>query len=312
MNIHFLGVPSHRLNEELVTLLVGKADELILNGRAITRTRAVDLARVERRAGDVFANDAVGLGVGVDDVAGKMRKVRKHLLAVVGRIGKGSLLAGLLLKAGKINGGALYPRGGAGLEADETDARLPKRCRKPLGGQKVVRTCFVDDVARKDGALEIGSRGHHGAFAGPDLAKTGTQGANATAAVLSKLGVQRHDLGLHETQIRRTLKRLLHQRLILLAVGLNALALHGRPLTRVEGTGLQGHQIGRAAHFAAQGVDLVDEMAFGRSADRGIAGQVGDGLEGHGKEDGVHAQSCRSERGLNACVSCADHGDLCG
>ena len=48
LQVHFLGIKSARLNKELMTLFLGKADNLVLKARAVTRTYALNLAAVER------------------------------------------------------------------------------------------------------------------------------------------------------------------------------------------------------------------------------------------------------------------------
>ena len=48
LNVHLLGVLTDRLNEELMSLLVGKARELVLDRGAISRARTVYLSRIHR------------------------------------------------------------------------------------------------------------------------------------------------------------------------------------------------------------------------------------------------------------------------
>ena len=50
-----------------------------------------------------------------------------------------------------------------------------------------------------------------------------------------RCGLHRDDLGLHHPQVRGVLQRLFHQRVVFLAVGLHALALHGRAFAQIEG-----------------------------------------------------------------------------
>jgi hypothetical protein len=87
--------------------------------------------------------------------------------------------------------------------------------------------------------------------------------------------------------------------------------MHGRTLAEVEGAGLQGYRIRGAPHLSTERVDLKDQMSLSRTADRGVAGKIGKGVETEGEKNGIHAHSCRREGGLNARVACADYGDLC-
>jgi hypothetical protein len=42
---------------------------------------------------------------------------------------------------------------------------------------------------------------------------------------------------------------------------------------------MDGSQIGDAAHLAAEGIDLLDQLALGQAADGGIAGHQGYGVQ---------------------------------
>src|ERR1700685_3230018 len=57
--VNFVRVPAFRLQEDLVPGLLGEFYDLILDRWAITRADSLDLATVERGAGDAFAKDAV-------------------------------------------------------------------------------------------------------------------------------------------------------------------------------------------------------------------------------------------------------------
>ena len=59
-------------------LLIAEADDLVLDTRAISRADAVDHSGIHGRAVEVFEDDAVRIGVRIDDVA-------RHLLDTVER-----------------------------------------------------------------------------------------------------------------------------------------------------------------------------------------------------------------------------------
>ena len=48
LNVHLLSVLTDGLDEELMSLLVGKSGELILNRRTVSRARTVYLSRIHR------------------------------------------------------------------------------------------------------------------------------------------------------------------------------------------------------------------------------------------------------------------------
>ena len=69
----FEGVPPLGLEEDLVLLAVGEADDLVLDRGAVARAGALDLARVHRGPVQVGADDVVDGGVGRGDVAVELR-----------------------------------------------------------------------------------------------------------------------------------------------------------------------------------------------------------------------------------------------
>ena len=65
LNVELLGIKPHRLDEELVAGLIGKADDLRLDTRAIARADALDHTRVDGAPIQVFADGAVRLLAGI-------------------------------------------------------------------------------------------------------------------------------------------------------------------------------------------------------------------------------------------------------
>ena len=65
----------------------------------------------------------------------------------------------------------------------------------------------------------------------------------------------------------------------------------GRAAGGVEEAELDADGVGDAAHDAAEGVDFADEMAFGYSADGGVAGHLGDELALEGEDGGAEAHA---------------------
>ena len=110
--------------------------------------------------------------------------------------------------------------------------------------------------------------------------------------------------------MRSRLQRVLHARAVGGAVGLDALGVDGRPLAEVERAALQGHFIRRAAHLAAQRVDLEDKVSLARAADGRIAGHVAHRVQIDREQHGVKAEARAGQRGLDARVSRADDPDV--
>ena len=73
---------------------------------------------------------------------------------------------------------------------------------------------------------------------------------------------------------------MLHADVVGHPIRLHSLGMNGGTLSQIEGTGLESHRVGAFSHFTAQRVDLVDQMPLGGTADGGIAGHIGDLIQG--------------------------------
>ncbi|OPY91975.1 MAG: hypothetical protein A4E73_01609 [Syntrophaceae bacterium PtaU1.Bin231] len=102
----------------------------------------------------------------------------------------------------------------------------------------------------------------------------------------------------------------LHGQAVELLVALDAGGLHGGALGGVEQAEVHGGAVGDPAHLAAQGVDLLDKLALGEAADRGVAGHERDRIEIDVEEDRLAAHARRGEGGLAARVPPADDDDI--
>ena len=97
----------------------------------------------------------------------------------------------------------------------------------------------------------------------------------------------------------------------MLSVCLNAFGLHCGALSGVQGAGLERDKIGCSPHFPAERVNFVHEMPFCRASDGGIAGHIGDRIQGEREKDGIDAHSCRRQCRFDSGVSGTDDGELC-
>src|SRR6185436_3689725 len=70
---------------------------------------------------------------------------------------------------------------------------------------------------------------------------------------------------------------------------------------------LDSGAVRHAPHETAKRIDLSHQMALGESADRRIAGHVGDRIERHRDETDTDPESGRDRRGLAAGMACTDH-----
>ena len=69
LQIHLLGIQSHRFHKGLVAWFFCKAHYLVLDTWTIARTDALDHSSVQRRTMDVVADNLVCLFVGISNVA---------------------------------------------------------------------------------------------------------------------------------------------------------------------------------------------------------------------------------------------------
>ena len=102
----------------------------------------------------------------------------------------------------------------------------------------------------------------------------------------------------------------LHPLRVAFLVALRPCCTDGRTARGVERLFLKGRLIRIESHFAAQGVKLIDEMAFGQTADGRVAGHPCDGIFPSGDEKGLYAHPRGGQSSLHACMSTADHDQI--
>ncbi len=142
--------------ENLMRRAVAEAHDLVLDGRAIARAGAADLAGVDGRAVEVGADDAVGFLGGVRDVAGDLRR-----LDALGeeRERHGRIVAVLGGEARPVDGFAVEARGCAGFQAAHGQAEGVKPVRQPDGRRLAHAAGRNARLADVDEALEERARG---------------------------------------------------------------------------------------------------------------------------------------------------------
>ena len=112
-----------RFQKQLVTVLIGEAVHLILNGWAVARACALDRPRKHGGAVKVVSDDVVRALIGPGQVAG----------GLVGQVpvcqkGEGNdwVIARLDLHPAEVDAAGVDPGGGAGLEAAQLKAQFPE------------------------------------------------------------------------------------------------------------------------------------------------------------------------------------------
>ena len=180
-----------------------------------------------------------------------------------------------------------------------------KRIRKRSGGVHPVGAGVFDTLAHDRPPVQIRPRADHGGPHAVDRAR-----AQDNLRDVPVLGAQVDDLRLPQLQVRRLFERVLHDLLIEPPVGLRAQRPDRRALAAVEHPVLDARAVGRAAHLAAQRVELADKVALARAADGWVAGHVADRVEVDGKDRRLQPQPRGGERRLDPGVPRADHGDI--
>ena len=298
----FEGVAAFGLEEDLMFVAVGEADDLVLDGRAVAGAGAFDLAAVHGSAMEVGADEVVDAGVGVGDVAGQL-----GLVDPVGQEGEGDGVgvAGLGFEAGEVDGAAIEARGGAGLEAEEFEAERAKAAGEAAGGDVAAAAALGFGLAGVHDGLEEGAGGEHdGAGLVVDPA------AAADAGDPAMIFEQALDHLLAQGEVFLTFDGELGQELVGFLVALGAWAVHGGALAPVQQAELDGGLVGEEAHRAAEGVDLADDLALGDAADGGVAAHLADGVAVDGQQGGLAAHASGGQRGFQAGVARADDDDI--
>ena len=95
--------------------------------------------------------------------------------------------------------------------------------------------------------------------------------------------------------------------------GLVALAAGGPyrwAAAKVEGLGLERGKIGVAAHFAAKGVKLADQVALGEAANRRVARHPRQGVEAGGNQGRFNTHPGGGKRGLCTGMTTANYRQI--
>ena len=303
LHVDFIRVQALRLKEELMAVLVGEAQDLCLDGRAVARADALDDAVGHRRAVHVVAQDLVRRLIRIGQPA-------RHLLArlfiaherEVARL----LIARLDLHLIVVERARIDAGRRARLEAHEADARRLERIRELHRRALPVRAAAVSVLADDDAALEIRARRHDDGRREVDLPRLDEDAAHS----LLVLGEQQvRDEDLLDIEVLCLLARLLHRELVELLVRLRAQRMDGRALARVEHAELYAGLVRIDAHLAAERIELAHEMAFARAADRRVAGHQGNIIHRERRQK-RSAADARSGQRLHAGMASADDDDI--
>ena len=278
-----------------MSFLICKANKLILNGRTITRARAVYLSRIHRRAMNVFLYYSMSLCVCVNNVAGYINVIL--IFIYIGAPGKGkpTYLSLLHLKLRKVNRASLYSRGSSGLKSQKLYAIRGKRIRETVSFKQAVRPRRIIHVAYENSALQEGASADDCRLTAPDLAKLGlyTNNPFSIRRFTTFISYNFDNFRLNKSEILLLLNHALHIIVISDSVTLNTLGMYRRALAEIQGSRLKSDNVGTATHLAAKRIDFVYQMSLSCAAYGRIAGHIGNTVKRHCKKNGIKSHSRR-------------------
>ena len=306
LQVHFLSILTAGLDKDGMALLLLKAHDLILDGRAVARANALNIPAVERRAVEIVENDLVGLGVGVGNVAVDL-VVHRHAGHKAERLQLAVRVAGLTLKLVKVDAAAVDAGRCAGLEPAQRKAVRDQVAGQRRSGMGAVGAAVIVGIAHKNAAAQIGAGRNHDRPAGIVGVQVGVN-----AADLPVLHINADDLSLMDIKVGGLFQRVLHPDMVSLAVSLYPQAVYGRAFAAVEHPALQVGRIGGKAHQAAQCIDLAHKMPLGRAADGRVAGHIADEIQRQREHRRPCPQPCRRVGSLYSRMPRPDHDDIVG
>ncbi len=285
-----------------MAVALAEANDLVLDGRAIARPPALNLAGIHGRKMHIPANDVVRGPGRAGYTALDLRLVDAR-----GEHGErlGRLIARLHLHRGPVDRAAVEARRGAGLQASQGEAEPCQRVRQAQ------HRCLADaaggDASLPDVDQPAQKRpgGEHDR-AGAERPPVGQR--HATDATIDDRQIV--DLPLDHRETGSLPDGLLHRGRIECPIGLGPRSAHRRTLAAVEHTKLDAAPVRDAAHEPVERIDLADQVALSEPADRRIAGHGTDGREAMGDQRGRRAHSRSGSRRFASGVPATDDDDV--
>ena len=243
LHVHFIRIQALGFYEKLVSFLISEANHLILDGRAVPRADAVNLAGVLRRPHEIFADDAVGFLIGVGEPA-------VSLISIFPLVHEGEGVvhgvAALQLHVVQVEAADVHAARGAGLETENLEPVLLQIFRQSHRGAHAIGPAGVHVVADDDLAVQVRAGGKDHRLAAVFFAKLGGD-AHAAAVLYEDV----HHLHLGEVQIFCILHHFFHIAVVFILVRLGAQRIHRRAFAQVQHAHLDGRRVGSDAHLAA-------------------------------------------------------------
>ena len=132
----------------------------------------------------------------------------------------------------------------------------------------------------------------------------------AICIVVCWLGLYVHDRIFYDPEMGLASNDALHSKSVFALVALRSGCLYSRPAAGVERLLLERSEIGIKPHFAAKGIKLKDEVAFGQAAYRWITGHPSNRIKETRHQKGFDAHACGNERGFGSGMTASDNNDV--
>ena len=291
-----------RFQEDLMAVTVGKAMNLVLDGRAIARPPRVNRASEQWRAMKVGADDIMRRRVGAGDGAGQLR-----VRASPAHRGHAPHLSirGLLFQPRPVDGAAIQTGRRAGLQPGHRQIGIAQLRREALRRSLADAPTGHPLFAAKQRAAKKGAGAQH-------------HGAGAQRGAICQIDThrpapghaQRGGLTLNQRQTPLPREDALHRRLEQLAVRLNPRALHRAALGAIEHAVMDGGSIGGAGDHAIEGIHLTHKVPLAQAAYRRVAAHRANGIEVETDQRHARAHPRRDRRRLASGVPAAHHDDV--
>ena len=321
VDVVLVGLAAFGFEEELVAVFLGEADDLVFDGGAVAGADAFDDAGVHGGLVEIGADDVVGVRRGVGDPARHLfhvehgvcpaiegegiERITAEGVAEIAEGGSGGITV-LAFALGEVDAATVEAARRAGFEASHLEAEVFETVGD--GGHGVAHAT-AGGVAETD----VEETAHEGTGADDDGAGGELEtevGADAGDGVIGD--EEFGDVALVDVEVGGVLEQPLHAELVGLLVGLGARRADAGALVGIEHAELDAGGVGVEAHETTEGVDFPDDVSFGESADGGVAGHLGDGVEILGEEGDGAAHASGGGGGFNAGVTGTDDDDVVG
>ncbi len=291
------------LEKDLVPVLVGEANDLVLDRGAVSRAAALDLAGIDRRTAQVRPDQSVRLGPGVGDMAvnlGRRNRVR--------HVGEGDrrIVARLPVKTRPVNRPSIEPRRRSGFQPAQRKTCAFKSARQAEGGRFAITARGTLLGADMDDTPQEGP-GRQDDTSGRDFAAVSQHNSRHGARTIKHKVLHGP---LENIEILLLRQQGLHGLAVEFPVGLGPWAPNGGALRAIEHPELDPAAVDGAAHDAVERIDFAHKVSLAEPADGRVARHLANGFHPVRDEHGARTDTCRRRRGLAAGVAATDHDNV--